>query len=106
MSGLSCGRKRNLGSSLFDGRTCGGQFLNVSGEDLGRGNYCAGLGVGGGGGGGGGSHGNVSHTFPLPCGTSISGQHGMMPGTMPVHPFPSRGLMAGALPSHMARWQM
>ena len=98
-----CG-KRNLGSSLFNFGSSLDQFLNLSGEDLGRG-YGADLGSGVGGGGGG-SHGNVSHTFPLPCGTSISGQHGMMPGTMPVHPFPSRCLMTGALPSHMARWQM
>lgn len=46
MGGLSGGRQRNLGCSLFDFNASLDQFIDVSGEDLRRGNAGSLRGVG------------------------------------------------------------
>ena len=95
MSGLSCGRKRNLGRHLFDSSSSGGQFLNVGLKDLGRGNA-----IGGGGGGGIGSHIMVSRTLSPFRVVSL-----YQASTLPMHPGLLRYLIAGTVPYLVAQWQ-
>ena len=92
MGGLSCGRKRNLGRRLFNRRTGGHQLVDIRLKDLGR-RYCAGLGIGGGGGGIG------SHSMVPRILSPFRVKSLYQASALPVHPFPSRCLMTGALPS-------